>query len=190
MADCKPISTPLGMQAKVSATSGPPITDPTQFRSLIESLQYLTFTHPNIAYADQQICLHMHDPQERHLTAMKCVLRYLRDSLDFGLHVRRSASSSELTIYTDADWVGSPNTGRSTSGYAMFLGDNLVSSFSKHQSIVFQSSAEAKYHAVANGMAEACWLRQLLLELHTPLSKSTLIYCDNVSAIYLSSNTV
>jgi hypothetical protein len=72
----------------------------------------------------------------------------------------------------------------------MFLGDNLVSSFSKHQSIVFQSSAEAKYHAVANGMAEACWLRQLLLELHTPLSKSTLIYCDNVSAIYLSSNTV
>jgi hypothetical protein len=72
----------------------------------------------------------------------------------------------------------------------MFLGDNLVSSFSKHQNIIFQSSAEAEYHAVANGVAEACWLRQLLLELHTPLSKSTLIYCDNVSAIYLSSNTV
>jgi hypothetical protein len=43
---------------------------------------------------------------------------------------------------------------------------------------------------VANGMAEACWLRQLLQKLHAPLSKSTLVYCDNVSDIYLSSNPV
>jgi hypothetical protein len=45
----------------------------------------------------------MHDPREAYLAAMKRVLRYLRGSLDFGLHLRRSASSSELTVYTDAD---------------------------------------------------------------------------------------
>jgi hypothetical protein len=43
---------------------------------------------------------------------------------------------------------------------------------------------------VANGVAEACWLRQLLQELHALLSESTLIYCDNFSAVYLSTNPI
>jgi hypothetical protein len=131
MVDCKPVSTPVDTQAKVFATSRPPVADPTQFRSLAGALLYLTFTRPDIAYAVQQICLHMHDPHEPHLTAMKRVLRYLRGSLDFGLHLRRSASSSELTVYMDADWACCPDTRRSTLGYVVFLGDNLVSWSSK-----------------------------------------------------------
>ncbi|GKG08011.1 ribonuclease H-like domain-containing protein, partial [Tanacetum coccineum] len=53
-----------------------------------------------------------------------------------------------------------------------------------------RSSTEAKYRVVANAVAETCWLRNLLRELHTPLSSATLVYCDNVSAIYLSFNPV
>jgi hypothetical protein len=75
-------------------------------------------------------------------------------------------------------------------GYAVFLGDNLVSWSSKHQNVVSRSSAEVEYRAVANGMTEACWLRQLLVELYSPLSRATLVYCDNVSAVYLSNNLV
>ena len=56
--------------------------------------------------------------------------------------------------------------------------------------IVSRSSAEAEYRAVANGVAKACWIRQLLHELHQHLTRSTLVYCDNVSAVYLSSNPV
>jgi hypothetical protein len=67
----------------------------------------------------------------------------------------------------------------------VFLGDNLVSWSSKRQNVVFRSSAEVEYHAVANDVAEACWHRQLLVELHSPLSRATLVYCDNVSAVYL-----
>ncbi|GJY75285.1 ribonuclease H-like domain-containing protein [Tanacetum coccineum] len=53
-----------------------------------------------------------------------------------------------------------------------------------------RSSAEIKYRGVANAVVETCWLRNLLRELHTPLSSTTLVYCDNVSVVYLSSNLV
>jgi hypothetical protein len=43
---------------------------------------------------------------------------------------------------------------------------------------------------VANDVAEVCWLRQLLQELHAPLTKSTIVYCDNISAVYLSTNLI
>jgi hypothetical protein len=152
-------------------------------------LQYLTFTRPDIAYVVQQVCLHMHDPRESHLTTMKRILRYLRSTPDYGLLLRRSRST-DLVVYTDADWAGCPDTRHLTSGYAVFLGDNLVSWSAKRQTVVSRSSAEAEYRVVTNDVAEATWLRQLLLELQAPPSWCTLVYCDNISAMYLSNNPV
>jgi hypothetical protein len=95
----------------------------------------------------------MHDPREPHLTALKRLLRYLQGTIDYGLLINRS--SAELVVYTDADWAGCPDTRRSTSGYAVFLGGNLVSWLSKRQPVVSRSSAEAEYRVVANGVVEA-----------------------------------
>jgi hypothetical protein len=189
MAECKPCSTPVDTNPKIAATDGAPVADATDYRSLAGALQYLTFTRPDIAYAVQQVCLHMHDPREPHLAALKRILRYVRGTLHLGLQLRPSPVT-DLVVYTDADWAGCPDTRKSTSGYAVFLGDNLVSWSSKRQTTVSRSSAEAEYRAVANGVAEASWLRQLLLELHAPLRRTTLVYCDNVSAVYMSSNPV
>jgi hypothetical protein len=72
----------------------------------------------------------------------------------------------------------------------VFLGDNLISWSAKLQTVISRSSAEAKYRVVANGVAEDTWLRQLLHELQTPPSRCTLVYCDNVSDVYLSTNPV
>jgi hypothetical protein len=182
MTDCKPYSTPVDTQAKLSATLGDPVVDPTAYRSLAGALHYLTFTRPDLTYVVHQICLHMHDPRESHLAALKRLLHYVRGTVDYGLVLHRSPSA-ELVIYTDVDWVGCPDTCCSTAGYAVFLGGNLISWSSKRQPVVSRSSAEAEYRAVANGVAEASWLRQLLAELHSLLTKSTLIYCDNVSAV-------
>lgn len=60
----------------------------------------------------------------------------------------------------------------------------------KRQITVSRSIAEAEYRVVAHVVAEFYWLRQLLHELHHPLSSATVVYCDNVSAIYMSSNPV
>jgi hypothetical protein len=85
MVECKPCSTPVDTNPKVSATDGVSVADASDFRSLAGALQYLTFTRPDIAYAVQQVCLHMHDPREPHLTALKRILHYIRGTLQFGL---------------------------------------------------------------------------------------------------------
>ncbi|XP_071739935.1 uncharacterized mitochondrial protein AtMg00810-like [Rutidosis leptorrhynchoides] len=188
MTSCQPCRTPVEPGAKLTA-HGPSVQDPTLYRSLAGALQYLTFTRPDISYAVQQICLFMHDPREQHLHALKRIVRYIQGTLDMGLQLYAS-SPTTLVAYSDADWAGCPTTRRSTSGYCVFLGNNLLSWSSKRQLTPSRSSAEAEYRGVANAVAETCWIRNLLRELHCPLTSATLVYCDNVSSVYLASNPV
>ncbi|GJW11582.1 ribonuclease H-like domain-containing protein [Tanacetum coccineum] len=153
---CNPSRTPVDTESKLG-DDGDPVADPTVYKSLAGSLQYLTFTRPDISYVVQQLF---------------------------------SSSTTSLVAYSDVDWAGCPTTRRSTSGYCVFLGNNLLSWSSKRQPTLSRSSAEAEYRGVVNAVAETCWLRNLLRELHTPLSSTTLIYCDNVSVVYVSSNPV
>ncbi|GKA28071.1 ribonuclease H-like domain-containing protein [Tanacetum coccineum] len=150
--------TPIDTEKKLGP-EGSLVTDPTLYCNLAESLQYLTFTRPNLSYAIQQLCLYMHDPREPHLNAMKCILCY-------------------------------PATRRSTSRYCVFLGDNLLTWSSKCQDMLSRSSVEAKYRGVTNAIAETSWICNLRCELHTPLFTATLVYYDNVSAVYMSANLV
>ncbi|XP_035834863.1 uncharacterized mitochondrial protein AtMg00810-like [Helianthus annuus] len=189
MSSCNHVHTPVDTHAKLSASVGANFHDPTLYRSLAGALQYLTFTRPDISYAVQQICIHMHAPKSDHWNALKRIIRYIQGTTSFGLTLGPSPTP-QLTAYTDADWAGCPNTRRSTSLYCVYYGDKLISWSSKRQATISRSSAEAEYRGVANVVAEVCWLRNLLLELQRPLSRATLVYCDNVSAIYLSGNPV
>nr|GEU40730.1 probable zinc metalloprotease EGY2, chloroplastic isoform X1 [Tanacetum cinerariifolium] len=162
MVTCNPAWTPVDTESKLGP-EGAPVQDPTLYHSLAEGLQYLTFTRPNLSYAVQQIFLYMHDPRVPHLAALKRILRYVQDC---------------------------PSTRMSTSGYCVFLGDNLLSWSAKRQHTLLRSSVEAEYQVVDNVVAEIAWLRNLLCELHSPLSTTTLVYCDNVSAVYMSANPV
>ncbi|GJX27192.1 ribonuclease H-like domain-containing protein [Tanacetum coccineum] len=131
----------------------------------------------------------MHDPREPYYSDLKPILRYVCGTLNYGLQLF-SSTTSDLVAYSDADWADCPTTRRSTSGYCVFFGNNLLSWSSKRQPTLSCSSDEAEYRGVANAVAETCWLHNLLRELHTPLSSATLVYCDNVSAVYLSCNPV
>jgi hypothetical protein len=130
MTECHPTATPVDSKSKLSASDGKPVADPSEYRSLAGALQYLTLTRPDIAYAVQQVCLFMHDPRESHLALIKRILRYVKGTLSEGLHLG-SGSIDSLTAYSDADWAGCPDSRRSTSGFCVYLGDNLVSWSSK-----------------------------------------------------------
>jgi hypothetical protein len=174
---------------KLAGDSGPPVEDASQFWSIAGTLQYLTFTRPDIAYAMQQICLHMHDPREPHLTAMKCILAIFRgrQTTVFFCIVRAALTSSSTRTLT-GPVVQTLTALRQVMWYSW--GDNLISWSAKRQTVISRSSAEVEYRVVANGVAEANWLRQLLHELQTMSSRCTLVYCDNISVMYLSTNPV
>ncbi|GJZ01315.1 ribonuclease H-like domain-containing protein [Tanacetum coccineum] len=140
-------------------------------------------TNPN-----KRTCTGMFKDQDEVVVAQDEVVQE-KGTLDFGIHLYASSTTS-LVGYTDADWAGCPSTRMSTSGYCVFLGDNLLSWSAKRHHTLSRSSAEAEYRGVANVVAKTAWLRNLLHELHSPLSTATLVYCDNVSAVYMSANPV
>jgi hypothetical protein len=129
MLDCQPSRTPVDTSSKLSS-DGEPFFDAPLHHSLAGALQYLTLTRPELSYAIQQACLFMHDPRVPHYNHVKQILCYLKGTLDHGLHINNS-STATLTAYFDADWAGCPDTRRSTSGYCVFLSNNLISWSSK-----------------------------------------------------------
>jgi hypothetical protein len=166
MRDCNLVTTPIDTQAKHSSIAGPPVSDPTLYCSLVGALQYVTLTRRDISYDVQQV-LHMHDPCEPHLSLIKRILRYFKGTLHHGLTLNSSTSHS-LVAYLDVDWAGCLDTRRSTSGFCMYLGDNLISWLSRCQTTVFCSSAEVEYRVVATAVTKSCWVRQLMRSFIVP----------------------
>ena len=90
MSQCKPAPTPVITSSKLCADAGFPYDDPTLYRSLVEVLQYLTFTRPDIFFAVQQVCLFMYDPRVEHMTALHRIFRYFKGTIDHGLQLYKS----------------------------------------------------------------------------------------------------
>ncbi|GJU27803.1 retrovirus-related pol polyprotein from transposon TNT 1-94 [Tanacetum coccineum] len=186
--DSKPVSTPLAAN-EVFVTGGSLFANPTLYRSLVGALQYLTITRPDLSYAVNQASQFLHAPTDAHFQSVKRILRYVKGTITYGLIFRRPHSNSILG-YSDADWARCIETRRSTYGYSIFLGGNLVSWSAKKQPTVSRSSCESEYRAMANTAAEIIWITHLLRELHAlPPDRPTLL-CDNKSALFMSQNPV
>lgn len=106
----------------------------------------------------------MHSPSDMHLQLVKRILRYLKGTVGIGITLRKS-DITILKAYTDSDWGGCPDTRRSTSGFAVFLGSNLVSWSSKKQPTVSKSIAEAEYKCLSVDAAELKWFTYLMNDL-------------------------
>jgi histone deacetylase 1/2 len=116
-------------------------------------------------------------------------LRYVSGTSQLGLTFRKS-SSTLVSAFSDADWAGCVDDRRSTGGFAVYFGPNLISWSARKQATVSRSSTEAEYKSLANATAEIIWLESLLKELKIRRDQVSCLWCDNMGATYLSANPI
>jgi hypothetical protein len=128
--DCKPISTPMATSCKLRKEDDSKEANPMLYRSMIGNLLYVTYSRSNIMQAIGLFGRFQDAPKETHVHVVKIIFRYLKGTLDFGLWYP-TRKYFTLTTYTNANWVGSVDDRKSTSGGVFFLGNILVSIGSK-----------------------------------------------------------
>ena len=97
---------------------------------------------------------------------------------------------TRIECFSDVDWAGFKKDIRSTSGYCVFFGGNLISWKSKKESVVSRPSTESWYRAMTQSVCEIRWIHQLLMEVGIETSVQAKVWCDNLAAIYIASNPV
>jgi len=90
MTEAKPVNSPMATSTSLSAYEGEAFDNPTLFRSTIGALQYLCITRPDISFSVNKLSQFMHQPRLNHWQSVKRLLRYLKHTLTFGLHIRQS----------------------------------------------------------------------------------------------------
>ncbi|GJR52698.1 retrovirus-related pol polyprotein from transposon TNT 1-94 [Tanacetum coccineum] len=170
--------------------------NPVKYRQVVGSLQYVTLSRPDIAFAVNKVCQYMHTPTENHWSAVKRILRYLHGTVEHGMLIRHSSGSTlqaftdvlwkgnldtSLEAFSNTDWAGDSDDRRSTGGFAIYLGSNLISWTARKQRTVSRSSTEAECKALADTVAELTWLQALLNELGIRSSLTPILYTNGLS---------
>ena len=167
MLDCKPVDTHMDLNVKLVPGQGEPLRDPGRYRRLVGKLNYLPITRPDIYFPVSVVSQFLQSPCDSHWDVVVRIFRYVKGTPGQGVlyENRGHTTHTQIVGYSDADWAGSPTDKRSTSGYCVFIGGNLISWKSKKQDVVSRFSAEVKYRVMTLATCELIWLKHLLQEL-------------------------
>nr|GFA32570.1 hypothetical protein [Tanacetum cinerariifolium] len=157
MTSCDGISTPMATKHLDADLSGTPI-DQTKYRCKVGALIYLTASRPDIMHATCYCARYQAQPTEKHLTAVKRIFRYLKDTIHMGLWYPKD-TSFELTAFSDSDHPGCLDSRKSTS--------------------------EAEYVSLSACCAQVLWMRTQLTDYGFHFDKIPM-YCDSKAAIAIS----
>ncbi|GJZ55754.1 retrovirus-related pol polyprotein from transposon TNT 1-94 [Tanacetum coccineum] len=186
MTSCDSIGTPMATKS-LDADLNSTHVDQIKYRSMVGALMYLTASRPDIVHATCYCARYQARPTKKHLTAVKRIFRYLKDTINMGLWYPKD-TNFKLTAFSYSDHAGCLNLRKSTSGGIQFLGgDKLVSWSSKKQDCTSMSSAEAEYVSLSACCAQVLWLRTQLTDYGFHFDKIPMYY-DSKAAIAISCN--
>ena len=181
--DYSPIRTPIDVNLHLTKNKGQDIYQ-LEYSRIIGSLMYImSCTRPNIAYAVSKLSRYTSNPGEDHWKTLVRVLRYLKYTLNYGLHY--TWYPAILEGYSDANWISETKDTKSTSGFVFTLGGAAVSWKSSKQTCIARSIMELEFIALDKAGEEAEWLRHFLedMPMWMKLVPSICIHCDSKSAI-------
>nr|GEV83027.1 putative ribonuclease H-like domain-containing protein [Tanacetum cinerariifolium] len=157
--------------------------------NMVGALMYLTASRPDIMHATCYCARYQAKPTEKHLTAVKRIFWYLKDTIHMGIWYPKD-TGFELTTFSDSDHAGCLDSRKSTSGGIQFLGDDkLVSWSSKKQDCTLMSSTEAEYVSLSACCAQVLWMRTQLTDYGFYFDKIPM-YCDSNASIAISCNPI
>ncbi|GJS55411.1 putative ribonuclease H-like domain-containing protein [Tanacetum coccineum] len=158
------------------------------YRSMIESLMYLTSSMPDIMFAVCAYARFQVNPKSSHLLAVKKIFRYLKGQPKLGLWYPKD-SPFDLVAYINSNYAGASLDRKSITGGCQFLGCRLISWQCKKQTVVANSTTEAEYIADSNCCGQVLWIQNQLLDYGYNFMQ-TKIHIDNESTIYIVKNPV
>ncbi|XP_050916749.1 secreted RxLR effector protein 161-like [Lathyrus oleraceus] len=184
----KDIATPMGSGTYLDQDESGTPNDITKYRGMIGSLLYLTASRPDVMFSVCLCARFQASPKESHLTDVKRIMKYLKETSNVGLWYPKGSIYS-LVGFSDADYVGYKTDIKSTSGTCHIFGNALVSWSCKKQVSVALSTAEAEYITAGSCCAQILWLKQQLLDYGVNLGSISL-KCDKTSAINISKSPI
>jgi hypothetical protein len=139
-------------------------------------------TRLDICYVVNQLSQTMVKPTKLFWKAGKHVLRYLKETSEYGL-LYKQMDEVKLHGFTNTYWVGSPTDIKSTSGGIFSIRSIVVSWYIRKQISMALSSVEEKYMAASQAACDTIWMRKILVGLFSSHLDLTMIHCDNQSCI-------
>eukprot|EP00253_Pinus_taeda_P019580 PITA_19580 len=189
MEDSKLVCTPMVIGCSLNANDESAAVHQPTYRSMIGSLLYLTGTRPDIMHAVGIVGRFQTNLKETHLQEVKRIFKYLQGTQNYGLWYPRDTDLT-LHAYTDADWAGSVDDKKSTSGGAFFMGCRLVSWFNKKQSSIALSTTKVEYVVATSCCTQLLWMMQTLQDIQITCTPPISIFRDNTSATNISKNPI
>ncbi|KAK6122090.1 hypothetical protein DH2020_044166 [Rehmannia glutinosa] len=183
------VKIPMNTSIKMDMDADGKAVDQTRYRALIRLLLYLTASRPDITFAVSVCARFQSAPKESHMTVDKRILRYLKGCQEVGLWYSKEGGF-KLVGYSDSNYAGCRVDKKNTSGTCQMIGNRLVSWFNKKQNSIATSTAEAKYIVEGSYCAQVLWMRQQLRDFDIKENETLTVYCDKMSAIDVSKNSV
>lgn len=157
----KTARTPMSTTVKLSKYEEGTKVNKKLYQAMIGSLLYLTASRPDLCLSVGLCARYQANPKVSHLQAVKCIIKYVKETLNYGMNYTVETNSN-LACFCDADWTGSLDDRKSTSGRCFFLGNNIIVWHSKKQNCVSISTAEAEYIALGSCCTQLLWMQHML----------------------------